>query len=1065
MAKNIVIIGAGAAGISAAVKLNKNGLRNVIILEASDRIGGRIHTTLFGNNTVDLGAQWCHGEEGNIVHDIVKDMNLLSSSEMFLNNEILISDGTTVSKDISKKLEEIYLKIAINEDDIIDPDLSVGQYVTNKYYNILKETEYQLIDTVLAEQYLEWCHKCVNSVDASDNWFESSAKGSLEYFECPGHPLLNWKGAGYIRFLEVLMEKYPDKEKDLNLDIRFQKEVTSIEWDQPTTKKPVTIKCKDNSSYDADHVIVTVPLGVLKNNTRLFQPALPEYKLKCIDNLGFGVVDKIYLRFESNWWLPDWNGIRLLWTADDKENEEHKWLIDVFGFFTVDQCPDVLCGWVTGPSAKIMESLSDEEVLRLCSDLLRRFVAKHRKKSKILYSDPVEILRSKWGENPYSKGSYSLRLLKTEKYGSSFELSKPVIDSLGRSAILFGGEATSKNYYSTVHGAVESGFREATRIISLNPNSLRSDCITSSKNVLVIGAGISGLAAAHTLLKTNLSKLFINSSIKSDGICSVKILEAKSRPGGRINTVNFGNDFVEAGAQWLHGSKNALFKVSDHYKLLSDKTSMEGQGLYINEYGATINDSVVNKIDFIVGQILENLEAFAENESCDYPDSVENYLKEEFDKYLATCSSDTAEMNLIKKYLYEWHVRFQIIDNSCLSLKDLSAKAWGKYSFEGENSQAHINYLHGYSTVIEKLCNTLPKKTLEFNKEVVSVQWSENGVKVCTMDNIEYNADYVIVTVSLGVLKKNYKNWFKPSLPKNVTQAIEDMGFATINKIFLQFEEAWWNDNEGFQFVWFDAESKCKPDEASSWVYDMSGFDVLYPGATNTLVGWVGARGAILVEERSADEIAKDCVTLLRKILKIPVPTPCRVYRSKWHTDPHTLGSYSHTRPICDKNNTGWKDLASPILDKNGQPRILFAGEACSEQFFSTTHGAMKTGIEQAEIILESIRNIQYKNFILEASDRIGGRIYTTNFNNNTVDLGAQWCHGEEGNIVYDIVKDLNLLSGSEMYWNNEFLISDGTIVPKNNSKKLEEIYYEIGINDDDIFDSDTSVGQFKIKK
>lgn len=59
----------------------------------------------------------------------------------------------------------------------------------------------------------------------------------------------------------------------------------------------------------------------------------------------------------------------------------------------------------------------------------------------------------------------------------------------------------------------------------------------------------------------------------------------------------------------------------------------------------------------------------------------------------------------------------------------------------------------------------------------------------------------------------------------------------------------------------------------------MSGFDVLYPGATNTLVGWVGARGAILVEERSADEIAEDCVTLLRKILKIPVPTPCRVYR------------------------------------------------------------------------------------------------------------------------------------------------------------------------------------------
>lgn len=58
MAKNIIIIGAGAAGIAAANKLIKNGLKNVVILEASDRIGGRIYTTNFNNNTVDLGAQW-----------------------------------------------------------------------------------------------------------------------------------------------------------------------------------------------------------------------------------------------------------------------------------------------------------------------------------------------------------------------------------------------------------------------------------------------------------------------------------------------------------------------------------------------------------------------------------------------------------------------------------------------------------------------------------------------------------------------------------------------------------------------------------------------------------------------------------------------------------------------------------------------------------------------------------------------------------------------------------------------------------------------------------------------
>lgn len=323
------------------------------------------------------------------------------------------------------------------------------------------------------------------------------------------------------------------------------------------------------------------------------------------------------------------------------------------------------------------------------------------------------------------------------------------------------------------------------------------------------------MAAAHTLLKTDLSTLFNSTSINIKGKYLVELLEAKSRPGGRINSVGFGQEFVEAGAQWLHGSKNVLYKISDHYKLLSDKISVEGQGVYINENGYSICDSIVNEIDFIIGQILENLEQFANDEGCDYPLCVEDYLDEEFEKYLSTCTDDNIEMISIKRCLYNWHVRFQVIDNSCLSLKDLSAKAWGKYSFEGENSQAHINYEHGYSSIINKLCEGLPEKTIKYNKEVVLVEWSENGVKIATSDKDEYYADFVIITVSLGVLKKHYKHWFKPDLPKNVSQAIEDMGFATINKVFLQFENAWWDDVEGFQFIWFKETSKCDPEEVS----------------------------------------------------------------------------------------------------------------------------------------------------------------------------------------------------------------------------------------------------------
>ncbi len=73
----IVIVGAGAAGISALSRLLENGYTNVTLLEAQDYMGGRVKTIPFGSNVVDLGAQWVHGEEDNIVYEIVRKYNLL----------------------------------------------------------------------------------------------------------------------------------------------------------------------------------------------------------------------------------------------------------------------------------------------------------------------------------------------------------------------------------------------------------------------------------------------------------------------------------------------------------------------------------------------------------------------------------------------------------------------------------------------------------------------------------------------------------------------------------------------------------------------------------------------------------------------------------------------------------------------------------------------------------------------------------------------------------------------------------------------------------------------------
>lgn len=76
----IVIIGGGLAGITALTELLDNGYKNVILLEAQNRIGGRVETVPFGANVVDLGAQWVHGEKGNVVYELVNGSSLLDKS-------------------------------------------------------------------------------------------------------------------------------------------------------------------------------------------------------------------------------------------------------------------------------------------------------------------------------------------------------------------------------------------------------------------------------------------------------------------------------------------------------------------------------------------------------------------------------------------------------------------------------------------------------------------------------------------------------------------------------------------------------------------------------------------------------------------------------------------------------------------------------------------------------------------------------------------------------------------------------------------------------------------------
>lgn len=159
------------------------------------------------------------------------------------------------------------------------------------------------------------------SLEGSFSPFDPSAQADFEYSK--GNQNLNWKNRGYKTILDILTRKYPNPEDQLPIDdkIIFDKEVVEIIWNE---EKQVEVKCSDGSVYQADHVIVTVSLGVLKYSyDTLFSPQLPAEKITVIQDLGFDAIGKVYLHFPNEWWqsndLATFKYFSLFWNEEDKE--------------------------------------------------------------------------------------------------------------------------------------------------------------------------------------------------------------------------------------------------------------------------------------------------------------------------------------------------------------------------------------------------------------------------------------------------------------------------------------------------------------------------------------------------------------------------------------------------------------------------------------------------------------------------------------------------------------------------------------------------------------------------
>ena len=439
----VVIIGGGVAGLAAASRLVRSGFINVTILEASDRLGGRIHSASNHKGHIEMGAEWIHGQVANVAYKLASSNGLVQESESRNFQFVLKGQKSAMDSKITKQFEELVGKLQDPEEAEFD---SYGQFVDNE--------ELLELPSYLRVPFTDWYHRLIRSTDACTNWYELSLPGMIQYEELEG---------GDVPF----KSKYEDLLKVFQQDLPYncyqlQSPVSKIESFEDTVKVWM-----GEEFIEADVAICTVSLGVLKRNSIDFIPGLSPQKLKAIQLVGFGTIDKIFVEFTFPWITTTKSNLYLYFLHPEsisytKIEAEKDWTRFILGVYHVIDQPKVASFWLAGYGAKLVEELSDKVIQQGIEKLIEDFSPSIQELTNLAENPIVKITKSQWYSNPYTCGSYSYPTVDSFKAGLG---PKDLATPEGYNRVLFAGEASSFNHYSTVHGAIETGWREADRII------------------------------------------------------------------------------------------------------------------------------------------------------------------------------------------------------------------------------------------------------------------------------------------------------------------------------------------------------------------------------------------------------------------------------------------------------------------------------------------------------------------------------------------------------------------------------------------------------------------------
>lgn len=443
--KSVVIIGGGAAGLSAAVHLQRAGV-DAVIVEGRSRLGGRIHTVdVDGSDTawVDMGAAWIDDHKTNRVYHLIEPAGAGVEPTVPKLTNVRAYDERP-----SRWVGRVRAMLAMGK---MGWRIHRLKKPTTKFAHLGER-----IDTMLgtkAGRFDEYLLKSVTELldggPVSETHQNAFSDGPWEY--------LRYKEKTSVMVVGGFRHVVDEMSASLDQDrIFLDHGVVAVKCGpQAEGSHPVVVETANGATFVGTHVIVTVPIGVLKANAIAFDPPLPAEKQDVIERMGVGNVEKVALTFAAPFWREKPNKAMHFVSVPDPF-EPRSVIIDVTD--TARAAPGAAASacLVAICAADVAKATADRP-----HDAVESTLATLQQMFPGSYQPPVATAVSTWSADPFSQGVYSYPTPRTRP-GDYTLLGESCHD--GR--VLFAGDScTAEAYLSSVEGAIVSGERAAEAII------------------------------------------------------------------------------------------------------------------------------------------------------------------------------------------------------------------------------------------------------------------------------------------------------------------------------------------------------------------------------------------------------------------------------------------------------------------------------------------------------------------------------------------------------------------------------------------------------------------------